>query len=112
MRGHVYISVYISFCGCRHGDLQVSERAITVGELLAAHKAGRLLEVFGCGTACVVQPVSCVVTSEGQEMQLPAAGAAADTASGAGESIGEWARRQLLDIQYGRVPHPWSVPFE
>jgi branched-chain amino acid aminotransferase len=35
----------------------VNERRITVEELLAAQKAGRLKEVFGCGTGAVISPV-------------------------------------------------------
>jgi branched-chain amino acid aminotransferase len=91
----------------------VSERPLTVGELLSAHEAGLLLEVFGCGTACVVQPVSCVVTEEGRELALPAAGAAAaGGGADASVSVAEWVRQKLMDIQYGRVEHPWSVPYE
>jgi branched-chain amino acid aminotransferase len=36
----------------------VNERRITVEEVLAAQKAGRLKEVFGTGTAAVISPVS------------------------------------------------------
>lgn len=111
--------------------MQVSERPLTVREVKSAHESGRLLELFGSGTACVVQPVGCVVTADGTEMTLPAgtapagagAGApAASTPSSSGSSgwgpegtgsVAEWARRVLTDIQYGRVPgHPWSVSFE
>ena len=37
--------------------LKVSERRITLPEVLAASREGRLMEVFGCGTAAVVSPV-------------------------------------------------------
>ena len=39
----------------------VSERAFTMPEVVAASKDGRLLEVFGAGTAAVVCPVREVV---------------------------------------------------
>lgn len=93
--------------------MQVSERPLTVGELLSAHQEGRLLEVFGSGTACVVQPVGCIVTADGRELQL-AGGKAVDSSSTQGGSfaVASWARQLLMDIQYGRVQHPWSVPFE
>lgn len=79
--------------------------------------------VAGCGTACVVTPVGCVVTADGAELRLPGAsagdGGSGDGADGSGDSgsgdsgsIAGWARSRLTDIQYGRVPHPWSVPFE
>ncbi len=84
-------------------------------ELLAASDAGQLVEVFGCGTACVVQPVRAIVTQDGVELALPHAGEAAATTQGAGSSTGiaAWLRDRLTAIQHGREPdHPWSVPFE
>merc|ERR1719341_2564823 len=38
-------------------DLRVSERKITMGEVMEAQEDGRLLEMFGSGTAAVVSPV-------------------------------------------------------
>ena len=40
---------------------KVEEREIAVDELLAANKAGRLKEVFACGTAAVVTPIREIV---------------------------------------------------
>ena len=37
--------------------LRVRERRITLPEVLVASKQGRLMEVFGCGTAAVISPV-------------------------------------------------------
>lgn len=107
-------------CPCRQPGIQVSERQLTVRDVVSGQESGKLLEVFGSGTACVVQPVGCVVMSEGRELQLPAGNAAAPgggSSSGWGPegspSVAEWARRVLTDIQYGRVPgHPWSVAFD
>lgn len=104
---------------CRQPNVQVSQRQLTVREIVSGHASGRLLEVFGSGTACVVQPVGCVVMTEGRELDLPAA-AAVEGGSSRGAwgpdgapSVADWARRVLTDIQYGRVPgHPWSVSFE
>lgn len=90
--------------------MKVSERELTVGEVVAAHKAGRLLEVFGSGTASVVQPVGCVVMGHGQELPLPAAAGWGPEGS---PSVAEWARGVLTDIQHGRVAgHPWCVTVE
>lgn len=104
---------------CRQPGVQVSERQLTVREIVEGQQSGKLLEVFGSGTACVVQPVGCVVMSDGRELTLPAGAAAAGSSSGSGwgpegaVSVAEWARKMLMDIQYGRVPgHPWSVSFE
>ncbi|KAF8073223.1 Srpra [Scenedesmus sp. PABB004] len=97
-------------------DVAVSERALTVGELLDAHAGGRLREAFGCGTACVVQPVGTLVTPDGVELCLPSAAGGAERGGGGDDggdgSVAEWARARLADIQYGRVESPWSVPYE
>lgn len=45
------------------GDLEVSERPLTVGELTRAHEEGRLVEAFGAGTACIVQVGGCELGS-------------------------------------------------
>lgn len=98
--------------------MQVSERQLTVREVVSGQESGKLLEVFGTGTACVVQPVGCVVMSEGRELQLPAGEAAAPGGSDGwgpegAASVAEWARKVLTDIQYGRVAgHPWNVCFD
>ena len=42
---------------CREWGLRVSERRISIDELLDAERDGRLREVFGCGTAAVITPV-------------------------------------------------------
>ena len=41
----------------RHNNIRVSERRQTMKQLIAAMDAGRVLEAFGAGTACVVSPV-------------------------------------------------------
>lgn len=41
----------------RQGEFKVTERTMRMKELLGALEAGRILEVFGAGTACVVCPV-------------------------------------------------------
>lgn len=60
--------------------------------------------MFGCGTACVVQPVQALVRADGEVLR-----AAFDVDDPA--SLTRRLMQQLLDIQYGRMPdHPWSVP--
>jgi branched-chain amino acid aminotransferase len=41
----------------RENNIRVSERRQTMKQLIAAINAGRVLEAFGAGTACVVSPV-------------------------------------------------------
>ncbi len=82
--------------------MAVSERKITIDEILDAHGSGQLREIFGSGTAAVVSPVGeiryndkDIVVSDGQ--------------------VGPIAQRlydELTDIQYGRAKDPmgWVVP--
>ena len=49
------LSLSGSFRG--QGEFKVTERRMDMKELLGALDAGRVLEVFGAGTACVVCPV-------------------------------------------------------
>ncbi|NCC69566.1 MAG: branched-chain amino acid aminotransferase, partial [Clostridia bacterium] len=41
----------------RHWGIKASERRIGIDEVMAAHAAGRLNEIFGAGTAAVISPV-------------------------------------------------------
>lgn len=43
---------------CRAKGMKVSERVISIQELVSAAKSGKLQEIFGSGTAAVVSPVS------------------------------------------------------
>ena len=41
----------------RMEGLRVTERRITLLELLTANREERILEIFGCGTAAIISPV-------------------------------------------------------
>lgn len=90
---------------CSWDDVTVSERPISLRELLRAHEDGSLVEAFGCGTACVVQPVGGLVRTNGERLAIGDGG-------GEGSSLSSRLFKALLDIQYARVNHEWSVPFE
>ena len=79
-------------------DLTVSERPITLPEVLAANAGGRLLEMFGSGTAAVISPVGGLrVRGEMHRIPTPTDGLAARVAT------------TMADIYYGRQPHHWVV---
>lgn len=48
----------------------VSERRITMSELISAHKEGRVMEMFGSGTAAIVSPIKCV-HFQGRDYEIP-----------------------------------------
>lgn len=80
---------------------KISERKYTMPELAEAAREGRLLEVFGSGTAVVVSPVRDISWKN----QLVDCGLKPD------EEAGEIAKRMLGWIearQYGEDEHDWS----
>jgi len=78
--------------------LRVSERAITLPEILNANAEGRLLEMFGSGTAAIVSPVGGLkYNGVLHKVPTPQFGLASQFL------------QQLNDIYYGHVEHPWAV---
>jgi branched-chain amino acid aminotransferase len=61
----------------RDWGFHANERSIGMEELIAAHRAGTLREVFGCGTAAVITPVGAlgwkgedIVINDGQPGEI------------------------------------------
>ncbi|KXL42225.1 hypothetical protein M433DRAFT_71922 [Acidomyces richmondensis BFW] len=82
---------------------RVSERRLTMRELETAGQEGRLMEVFGSGTAAVVAPVRAIAW-EGRTISCGLA---------EGEEVGPVTQRMkdwIEGIQYGEEEgHEWSV---
>ncbi len=80
----------------RSWDLRVSERRISIDEIIAAYRDGKLKEVFGTGTAAVISPVG--------EIRYD------DTVIKLGDGkVGPVAQRMftaITDIQYGKAEDP------
>ncbi len=73
---------------------KVSERMLSIDELVDAYKAGNLKEAFGTGTAAVISPIGALKYGD-LEMEIN------------GNKIGEISQRlydELTGIQWGRVP--------
>jgi branched-chain amino acid aminotransferase len=73
--------------------MNVSERKVSIDELLDAHNTGRLKEIFGSGTAAVISPVG-EIKYEAHVLKI------------GGGGVGPVAQRffdAIMDIQYGRV---------
>ncbi len=85
----------------REMGMKVSERKITIDEILEAHKNGELKEVFGTGTAAVISPVG-MLHYDGEDMAIN------------NNEIGEIAQKfydTITGIQYGEIEdtHNWNV---
>ena len=82
--------------------IHVSEREIKMQELQDAAAQGKLVEVFGAGTAAVLSPVD-RIGYMGKDIHVPV------TSSGFGP-VAEVMLNRMSAIQWGKVEHPWSVP--
>ena len=85
----------------REWGLRVSERPITIDELIQAAHGGTLREMWGTGTAAVISPVG-ELAYQGEHIVLN------------GGRIGELTQRlydTIVGIQYGTAPdtHRWTV---
>lgn len=86
----------------KHWDQKVTERKISIDEIIDAHAAGKLKEAFGSGTAAVISPVGEIkygdkVITINDNQTGPVAQKLYDAITG---------------IQYGRAEDPlgWVVP--
>ena len=85
----------------KHWNDNVSERKISIDELMQAHGSGKLQEVFGAGTAAVISPVGEIKYGD-QVITI------------AGGEVGPVARKYydaITGIQYGKTEDPlgWIV---
>jgi len=80
-------------------EYDVIERTLTMPEILKMQDEGRLLEMFGSGTACIVSPISSVEYM-GNEMLVPTIEHS--------KPLYRRIRDHLSAIQYGHFDHPWA----
>ncbi|KAI8882218.1 branched-chain amino acid aminotransferase II [Backusella circina FSU 941] len=86
-------------------EFKVSERNMTMPQLRDAIKNGSVVEMFGCGTACVVSPIK-TIGYMGEDLDIPL------DPNNPNAQAGPYTARinkAIHDIQYGVVEHPWSV---
>jgi len=88
----------------KHKKQNVSERKLTVDELLQRQKKGELLEAFGTGTAAVISPV-------GEFCYNDVCFAVNDRSPGV---VSQGLYKDITAIQYGRAPDVfnWMKPAE
>jgi branched-chain amino acid aminotransferase len=82
--------------------MAVSERKISIEEIMSAHDNGRLKEIFGSGTAAVISPVGDIRYGDTD----------VTVSDGTVGPIAQRLYKELTDIQYGKVKDPmgWVVP--
>ncbi len=86
----------------KHWNLKLSERRISIDELISAHGTGNLQEIFGSGTAAVISPVGEIKYGE-QNLII---------GDGKVGPISTRLYKALTDIQYGKSEDPmgWVEP--
>jgi branched-chain amino acid aminotransferase len=82
---------------------RVTERQISMSEVAEAADAGRLVEVFGTGTAAVVSPIREI----GWQGRLVPCGLSRYQDAG---TVTAMMKQWIEARQYGLEEHPWSVP--
>jgi branched-chain amino acid aminotransferase len=80
----------------KHWNLPVSEKLITIDELLQSNRDERLSEIFGSGTAAVISPVGEI--KYGEQVYQIGDGLVGPTANKLYTAI--------TDIQYGKAEDP------
>ncbi|KAJ2767341.1 branched-chain-amino-acid transaminase bat2 [Coemansia nantahalensis] len=86
-------------------EVKVSERKVSMKQVAKASDEGRLLEIFGAGTACVVTPVRRVFY-QGRDYDVPLDPANPESQAG---PLAARVYETLQAIQYGDKPSKWSV---
>jgi len=81
----------------RAAGTQVVERAMPIAELLSQLASGACSEVFACGTAAIVAPVSVIADADGREYRPAVV-----------DERARLLREQLLAIQERRAPDPYG----
>ncbi|XP_043523275.1 branched-chain-amino-acid aminotransferase, cytosolic isoform X1 [Frieseomelitta varia] len=85
-------------------EFKVSERKFCMGEVCRLLSENRLLEMFGAGTACTVNPIS-YIEYAGRPLHIPTMKHS--------NPIYKILLKHLSDIQYGVISdHPWAIPIE
>jgi branched-chain amino acid aminotransferase len=80
-------------------NYNVSERTLSIDEVIAAHKSGDLLEAFGTGTAAVISPIG-ELSTKTQTMKLCPDGKAAE--------LTQRLYNEITAIQYGEKADPYG----
>ncbi|XP_053600486.1 branched-chain-amino-acid aminotransferase, cytosolic [Plodia interpunctella] len=80
-------------------DLVVTEEVLTMGQIIDLNNKGRLLEMFGAGTAAVISPISRIGFLDNHihipTMKQP-------------QPVFQRIKDTLLAIQYGHIEHPYA----
>ena len=80
-----------------HLGINAEVRRVRVDEIKQAHRDGRLMEIFGAGTAAVISPIS-AFSHDNETFDLPVLE----------DSYASMFKQKLMDIQYNRAEDPFN----
>lgn len=86
--------------GREWNEFKVSEEEFTIQQVDKAAQEGRILEIFGAGTAAVVSPVNRILYQD-DVINI-------ENARTTGFPLAQRFHDELTSIQYGRTPHRWN----
>ncbi|KAI8900505.1 aminotransferase [Globomyces pollinis-pini] len=86
-------------------EFKVVEKPITVDEITQAVKENRVIEMFGAGTAAIVSPIK-NIHFQGVDYKIPLDPSQPDSQAG---PLTKRLADTIMGIQYGEIPHKWSV---
>lgn len=81
--------------------IEVEQRPLSIDEVVASYRKGKLKEAFGTGTAAVIAPIA-ELHYQGEDIKLPNIDE---------WEIAPWISKHIADIRYGNVKdtHNWMV---
>jgi branched-chain amino acid aminotransferase len=86
-------------------EFEVKESPVTMNEIIQASRENRIVEMFGAGTAAIVSPIK-KIHFEGEDFYIPLDPSKPDSQAG---PLTKRIADTIMGIQYGEIPHKWSV---
>ncbi|KAJ3317513.1 branched-chain-amino-acid aminotransferase [Boothiomyces sp. JEL0866] len=94
----------LSLCS-EWNEFKVTEKPVTIHDVAKAVKENRVIEMFGAGTAAIVSPIK-LIHYNGTDLNIPLDPAKPDAQAG---PLTTKIADTIMGIQYGEIPHKWSV---
>lgn len=89
-------------------EFKVTEGAITMKDIVLANKQGRIIELFGAGTAAIVSPIKRIRYKE-EDLIIPLDPINEKAQAG---PLATRLAETIMGIQYGDIESEWSVVVE
>merc|ERR1712000_340470 len=85
-------------------EFEVVEKKVYMADFIKASEEGRIIEMFGAGTACVISPID-LLSFDGVDYKVPLDANKPDAVAG---ELSQRLFDTITSIQYGEQDHKWS----